>query len=98
MPVRRFLTSSDDVAEAVRTERARLRLTQAQVGELAGVSRQFVIDVEAGHPRAEIDKVLAVLDAVQVHALALPAPAPRTDGKTMHNIDLDAQLEAYLNG
>jgi HTH-type transcriptional regulator/antitoxin HipB len=77
--VNRFLATALDVAEAVRAERAARRFTQLQLANRAGVSPEFVADVEAGHPRAELGKVLQVLDALEIHALALPSvPTGRT--------------------
>jgi len=91
--VDRFLSTSADVAEAVRAQRAVLRLTQQQVADRARVSRRFVRDLEAGHPRAELDKTLAVLHAVRIHALAIPAPPPPK--KTLRTFDYDAYLISF---
>ncbi|MDR1998601.1 MAG: helix-turn-helix transcriptional regulator [Frankiaceae bacterium] len=73
----RFLTTPEAVGQAVREGRKEAGWSQAELAVRAGVGRRFVVDVEAGHPRAELAKVLALLDAVGVHATALPAaPAP----------------------
>jgi HTH-type transcriptional regulator/antitoxin HipB len=89
---RRFLTSPQAVAVTVRAARKRAGLSQAELALKAGVGRRFVVDVEAGHPRAELGKVLAVLDAVGVHALALPAP-PVT--RTLDDVDLDQVVARF---
>jgi len=94
------MATSEDVAEVVRTQRASLRLSQQQVATTAGVTRQFVSDLENGHPRAELGKMLAVLSALQVHALAIPTPPPDTSSRTIHDMtgaDLDAHLARYAN-
>ena len=93
---RLFLTTADEVAEAVRTQRAGLGMTQTQVAEQAGVTRQFVGAVERGHPTAELGKVLKVLKAVGVLALAQPAPPPST--VDIHNFDIKAHLARYAAG
>ncbi|MFD1203434.1 helix-turn-helix domain-containing protein [Leucobacter albus] len=54
----------DRLAAVVKRARVETGLTQADLAKLAGVSRQFVIEVEAGHPRAEIAKVFQVLGAL----------------------------------
>jgi HTH-type transcriptional regulator/antitoxin HipB len=73
----RFLTTPQAVGEAVRAGRKEAGWSQAELAVRAGVGRRFVVDVESGHPRAELAKVLALLDAVGVHATALPAvPVP----------------------
>jgi HTH-type transcriptional regulator/antitoxin HipB len=68
-----FLHTVDRVAQAVLSQRKELGLTQAQVAAKAGVSRQFVIELEHGRPRGGLGKVLAVLAAVEIHAYALPS-------------------------
>ncbi|HMQ67100.1 MAG TPA: helix-turn-helix domain-containing protein [Arachnia sp.] len=92
MAIRRFMATADDVAAVVRAERAAARLTQAGLAEKAGVSRRFLADVEAGHPRAELAKVLQVLDALDVHALALPSIP---SGLTLDDIDLDEVIARH---
>lgn len=47
--------------------RAREGLTQADLAKRAGVSRRWLIQVEAGHPGAQLDKLFAVLAALSVH-------------------------------
>lgn len=70
---------------AVRDARAAAGWTQAELASRAGVSRQFVINLERGNgPRAELMRVFAVLRALGL-AVALvdavePAPAPTGGG------------------
>lgn len=87
---RRFLTSPAAVGAAVRRARLRARLSQAELAARAGVGRRFVVDVEAGHPRAELGKVLALLDVLDVFLVAgevspiahrLEDPRPARDGR-----------------
>jgi HTH-type transcriptional regulator/antitoxin HipB len=89
---RRFLTSAQAVAQAVRQARQQAGLSQVDLAAKAGVGRRFVVDLEAGHPRAELAKVLAVLEAVGIHAMALPAP-PVT--RTLQDVDLDAVVARF---
>ncbi|MDR1431019.1 MAG: helix-turn-helix domain-containing protein [Propionibacteriaceae bacterium] len=88
----RFLATADDVATTVRAERAALRMTQAELAEKAGVSRKFLIAIEQGHPRAELDKVLAILHALDIHALALPSVPT---GKRFEDLDPDEVMASY---
>jgi len=83
---RMFLATPEAVGQAVRQARLGAHLTQAQLARAAGVGRRFIVDVEAGHPRAELAKVLAVLEAVGIHAMALPA-APERKGPDGVNLD-----------
>jgi y4mF family transcriptional regulator len=71
--IHRFLNTVDRVAQTVRERRKELRLTQQKVADLAGVSRKFISELESGHPRAELGKLLAVLDVLGIQASALPA-------------------------
>jgi len=72
----RFLATYQDVAEAVRDGRQSLGLSQSELASQTGVEREFITDLEAGHPRAELPKLLDVLNALNIHAVALPAPPP----------------------
>ena len=60
---------------AVRSARKRHGLTQARLAATAKVSRLFVIELEAGHPRAELGKVLSVLDALGISPFQQSAQA-----------------------
>lgn len=56
------------IGRAIAERRRRRGLTQQQLADKAGVSRTFLIALEAGHERAELGKVLAVIDALEVRA------------------------------
>jgi y4mF family transcriptional regulator len=65
---KRALTAKEAGA-AVRDKRKAKGLSQAKLAELAGVSRKFVGDLEAGHDRAELGKALLVFEVVGVEVL-----------------------------
>ena len=75
---RRFLATPDAVAETVREGREQRGWTAAQLAADAGVDERFIADVEAcrAWSEPELDKVLAVLEALDVYAVALPSIAP----------------------
>ncbi len=50
-----------DVARFVRLRRTRSRLTQRDLGDLAGVGKRFVVELEAAKPTLRMDKVNQVL-------------------------------------
>lgn len=56
--------SSGDIGAAIRAERRQRGWSQAELARRAGVSRQWLIEVEQGHDRAEAGKVISVLEAV----------------------------------
>jgi HTH-type transcriptional regulator/antitoxin HipB len=67
-----------DVGALIRQRRHELGLSQIQLAERAGVSRQWVVDVERGKARAEIGLVLRALDVLdtplRVEAGGSPKP------------------------
>ncbi len=65
------------VAYPVRLRRRELGLTQAQLAEKAGVSRQLVVSLEAGRATGiALDKLMGVLDVL---GLALSVDDGRSD-------------------
>lgn len=59
----------------------------------AGVSRRWIVDLEAGKPRAELGLVLRVLSALGIPLTADAPEAPtRSDSVSTHAFDLDAHL------
>ena len=56
-----------DLGAVIRDRRKQLKLDQAALAKEIGVSRQWVIDVEHGHPRAELGLVLRVIDALGIN-------------------------------
>lgn len=49
------------IGKAIRQERKAQKLTQQQLGELAGTGLNFVSQIEKGKATARLDKVLALL-------------------------------------
>ncbi|MDX2970529.1 helix-turn-helix domain-containing protein [Kribbella solani] len=65
-----------DVGATVREARVRRRLTQAVLAARAGVSREWLVRLEQGHPRLEMQLVLdtfAALDLTLTAAESEPA-------------------------
>lgn len=75
------ISSPTDLGALVRQERQDQGLTQAELAERAGTTRQWVVQFEAGAPNARLELVLATLRAldliVDVRSASRPAPAPR---------------------
>lgn len=89
---RRFLATVDAVAQAVREGRQDKGWTQAQLATNSGVGRRFIVELEAGHMRAELGKVLAVLEALDIHAVALPSIP---SGKRLEDVDLEQVVKRF---
>lgn len=71
------IRTAEELGRAIRAERARQRFSQEQLAAAAGVGARFVVELEGGKPTAELDKALAVANAV---GLSLVASADAHDG------------------
>lgn len=76
-----------DLGAAIRERRKRLKLDQAAFAKQIGVSRQWIIEVERGHTRAELGLVLRAVDALSIRLDASVGPSGRRRGST---VDIDA--------
>ena len=81
----------------VRTRRHDLRLSQQDLANRAGVSRPWLVAVEAGHPRAELGKVLGLLAELGLTLDLSPSEARQApnSGSQQGVIDLDELLEGH---
>jgi HTH-type transcriptional regulator / antitoxin HipB len=76
-----------DLGAVVRDRRRQLKLLQAGFAKQIGVSRQWLIELEGGHARAELGLVLRALDALDIR---LDATAEQTSGQAPAAVDIDA--------
>lgn len=71
--------SALDVGTAIRDRRKRLALNQLDLAGLGNTGNRFVVDVEAGKPTVQLQKVLDLLDLlgleVVIRAKSMPTPA-----------------------
>lgn len=65
-------------------------LSQTELGQRAGVSRQLISRIEAGHPTGEIAAVVAVANALDHRLTAVPRKKPNRGEKAA--LDLINQL------
>lgn len=87
-----------DIGNIVRARRKRLGWDQARLANEIGVSRQWVVDIEKGKPRAELQLILRALQALGLELMLGPgvAQAPQArvpDRGTVTPINLDAIVE-----
>lgn len=70
------------IGELIRDGRARLGWSQSRLAEEAGVSRQWVYEMEQGKPSAEVGLVLITLEALglQLHVTGFGASAASGEG------------------
>ncbi len=84
-----------DLGLAIREQRTRLRLGQRELARRVGVSRQWIVEVEKGKPRAEVGLVLRTLAALGLDLRAAQrstagAPPPAA---AIVPIDIDAVID-----
>ena len=75
--------SPKQLGQALRATRKQLGLTQPQLALAAGVGVRLIVELEAGKPTLQLEKVLQVIDAlggeIQLHGL--PSQAANTSGE-----------------
>lgn len=76
-----------DLGAVIRDRRRQLKLDQAALAERIGVSRQWVIQIERGHPRAEVGLALRALDVL---GLGLDTTVREPGRKRRGAVDIDA--------
>jgi HTH-type transcriptional regulator / antitoxin HipB len=82
-----LIRSPAELGAVVRDRRKQLKLDQAAFAKRIGVSRQWVIEIEHGHPRAELGLVLRALDALDIQLnVGADEPHRRRSGA----VDIDA--------
>ncbi len=87
-----------DIGNIVRARRKRLGWDQARLANEIGVSRQWVVDIEKGKPRAELQLILRALQALGLELMlsqgdAQVPQASAPERGTVTPIDLDAIVE-----
>lgn len=60
------LTDASQIAEIVRSERKRQKVTQVQLSQLANVGVRFIRDLEDGKPTMHFAKVFNVLETLGI--------------------------------
>jgi HTH-type transcriptional regulator / antitoxin HipB len=77
-----------DLGAVIRDRRKHLKLDQAAFAKRIGVSRQWVIEIERGHARAELGLVLRAVDVLSIQ---LDATIDQTDQRRRSSsVDIDA--------
>src|SRR5215813_10013136 len=78
-----------DLGAVIRERRKQLKLDQSGLAKRIGVSRQWVIEIEHGHPRAELALVLRAVDALDIRLDAQVEQTLRR-GAPGSTVDIDA--------
>ncbi|RHW22119.1 helix-turn-helix transcriptional regulator [Pseudomonas jilinensis] len=59
-----FIQTTEQLGDQLRAARKQLGLTQPQLALAAGVGVRFIVELEAGKPTVQLEKVLRVIDAL----------------------------------
>jgi y4mF family transcriptional regulator len=86
-----------DFGAIIRDRRKRLKLDQSTLAKQIGVSRQWVIEVEHGHPRAELSLVLRALDALDI-TLDAGDEDTKSSGPPKSTVDINAIVAKAKKG
>src|SRR5271157_154663 len=82
-----------DLGALIRDRRIKLGLDQRSLAEKVGVSRQWIVEVEKGKPRAEIGLLLRTIDALGIQ-LMTEEDAPGKKRQTAPAVDIDSIVAA----
>jgi HTH-type transcriptional regulator / antitoxin HipB len=81
------LRTPRDLGALIRDRRRKLELDQRTLAERVGVSRQWIIEVERGKPRAEVGLILKTLAALGLRLRTDDAPREMTSAAPSPDID-----------
>lgn len=84
-----LVRSTTDLAHLIRDRRSRLSLTQANLAEKVGVSRKWIVDLEAGKRTADVSLILRTIKALDLE-LDVRERASSTDA---NGVDVDRIIE-----
>src|SRR5437879_1011449 len=83
-----------DLGAIIRDSRTKLRLGQKALADEIGVSREWIVDIEKGKPRAHIGLVLRALNAL---GIALEARPEKANPNEPPSADTPADIDSIVN-
>lgn len=89
-----FIRTPQDIGALLRESRKKAGLGQAELARRIGVSRQWVVEVERGKPRAEIGLVLRALNTLDSPLQTDLAMSSYGRIADTPDIDIDAIVDA----
>ncbi len=81
-----------DLGALIRDRRMKMRLDQKSLASKVGVSRQWIVEVEKGKPRAEIGLLLRTLGA-----LGIALEAGKEEPRKLKHKSLSHGVDAYVD-
>jgi HTH-type transcriptional regulator / antitoxin HipB len=85
-----FVRTPQQLGALIRERRKRLGLDQKTLADRVGVSRQWIVEIEGGKPRAAVGLVLRTLEAL---GLDLNIGEHRENDRTVPVPDIDAIVQ-----
>jgi len=86
-----------DLGALIRDHRNRLGLDQKSLAEKVGVSRQWIVEVEQGKPRAEIGLLLRTISALGIVLDAETAPKEPKEKTASHGADAYVDIDSIVD-
>ena len=87
------IRTPSDLGALIRDRRTKLGLDQRSLAQKAGVSRQWIVEVEKGKPRAEIGLLLRTINALGI-VLTTEEGDRREKGSGLPPVDIDSIVAA----
>lgn len=88
-----LVRTPQDIGALLRDRRQKAGLDQAELARRIGVSRQWLVEVERGKPRAEVGLVLRALNVLDI-PLEIGRPRHARGVANTPDIDIDAIIDA----
>jgi HTH-type transcriptional regulator / antitoxin HipB len=85
-----LVRTSTDLGAVIRDRRKQLKLDQAAFAKKIGVGREWVIQIEKGHPRAELGLALRAIDALNIQLDASVYQGNQVKHRRTNPVDIDA--------
>ena len=83
-----------ELGALIRDHRIRLKLDQKSLAEKVGVSRQWIVEVEKGKPRAEIGLSLRTMTALGIRLVPETESYGKARVRAESTIDIDSIVAA----
>lgn len=88
-----ILKTPTDLGNVIRQRRKALGWDQARLAHETGVSRQWIIEIEKGKPRAELQLVLRALNVLGINLTTVAPASPALATPDLGLADIDAIIE-----
>ncbi len=93
------ISTPQNIGQTIRSRRKQLGWDQAKLGDHVGVSRQWIINIEQGKPRAEIGLILRTLHVLDLSMyIGAMENTETTEKRQSSHSDLPTKNLVFLYG